>query len=117
MSFYSLTDFLEPIHLAAITGDVDIKEGQMGRSLGMYEDEFPDLTNVDIVIAGCDDLRGDGNPADLAGVNKIRKEFYALYFWHKDIRIADIGNIKRGVVPSNCYFIFSNAISCIWGVI
>jgi arginase family enzyme len=103
MSFYSLTDFLEPIHLAAITGDVEVKEGQMGRSLGIYEDEFPDLTATDIVIAGCDDLRGDGNPADLAGINRIRKEFYALYFWHKDIKIADIGNIKRGETLSDTY--------------
>jgi arginase family enzyme len=97
MQIQQLADFLEPINLAAITEDADLKEGQMGRSIILFEDEWPDLTDADLIIASCDDLRGEGIIGDLrAGSNNIRKEFYSLFYWHKQIRIADIGNIKSG---------------------
>ncbi|MEY4661416.1 MAG: hypothetical protein RLZZ42_1368, partial [Bacteroidota bacterium] len=97
MQIQHLADFLEPVNLAAITEDADLKEGQMGRSVILFEEEWPDLTEADLIIASCDDLRGDGISGDLkAGSNSIRKEFYSLFYWHKNIRVADIGNIKSG---------------------
>ena len=53
MSFYSLTDFLEPVHLAMVSGDAEIREGQIGKTLMIYEDEMPDLSQADVVIASC----------------------------------------------------------------
>ena len=104
MSFYSLTDFLEPVHLAMVSGDAEIREGQIGKTLMIYEDEMPDLSTADVVIASCNDLRGDGDLfKEGAGTDKIRKEFYALYQWHKDIKIADIGNIRSGASVSDTY--------------
>ena len=104
MSFYNLTDFLDPLHVASISEDADLKEGQLGRSIGIYETEFPDLSETDIVIAGCEDLRGDGNPSgDKAGIDNIRKELYSLYYWHKEVKIADIGNIRIGKSLADTY--------------
>lgn len=104
MALHSLIDFLDPIHLARISGDAEIKEGQMGRTLLVNEGEFPNLEGVDIVIAGCEDMRGDGNLAgEKAGVDQIRAAFYSLYCWHKDIKIADIGNIKTGATLTDTY--------------
>jgi formiminoglutamase len=104
MSFYSLTDFLEPVHLAMVSGDAEIREGQIGKTLMIYEDEMPDLSQADVVIASCNDLRGDGDLfKEGAGTDKIRKEFYALYQWHKDIKIADIGNIRSGASVADTY--------------
>ena len=104
MSFYNLTDFLDPLHVASISEDADLKEGQLGRSIGIYETEFPDLSETDIVIAGCEELRGDGNPSgDIAGIDNIRKELYSLYYWHKEIKIADIGNIRIGKSLADTY--------------
>jgi formiminoglutamase len=104
MALHSLSDFLDPIHIARISGDVEIKEGQMGRTLLVNEGEFPDLEGVDIVLAGCEEMRGDGDPAGTrAGIDRIRAAFYSLYCWHKDIRIADIGNIKTGATLTDTY--------------
>ena len=43
MSFYSLTDFLEPVDLAVVSGDAEIREGQIGKTILIYQDEMPDL--------------------------------------------------------------------------
>jgi arginase family enzyme len=69
----------------------------------VYEDEFPDLDNVDIVLVGCGEQRGaallhPGNAADV-----IRNEFYNLYYWHQDIKLADIGNVKIGKANTDTY--------------
>ena len=104
MSFYNLTDFLEPINIALISEDAEFREGQMGKSIAIYQDEFPDLSEVDIVIAGCNETRGNGASINTdAGVNQIRKEFYSLYYWHKEIKIADLGNICIGATVADTY--------------
>jgi ADP-ribose pyrophosphatase YjhB (NUDIX family) len=59
---------------------------------------------VDVVIVGCNETRGNGTPMKIdAGIDTIRKEFYSLYYWHKDIKIADIGNIKIGATLADTY--------------
>jgi arginase family enzyme len=104
MQIQHLADFLEPVNLARVTEDADLKEGQMGRSIILFEDEWPDLSQADLVIASCDDMRGDGIIGDMkAGTNKIRKAFYSLFYWHKSIRIADIGHIKTGANITDTY--------------
>ncbi len=104
MQFQHIIDFLEPVNLAKVTEDADLKEGQMGKAIAIFEEEWPDLEDVDLIIASCDDLRGDGIISQSnAGTDKIRKEFYSLYYWHKSIRIADVGHIKTGATLSDTY--------------
>ncbi len=40
----------------------------------------------------------DTNPADA-----IRNQLYKLHYWHKDVSIADIGNIKTGATLADSY--------------
>ncbi|HJW17896.1 MAG TPA: arginase family protein [Flavisolibacter sp.] len=101
--FESIGDFLDPVSLGMISNDTGYKEGQIGKVIKVYEDEFPDLDNVDIVLVGCGEQRGaallhPGNAADV-----IRNEFYNLYYWHQDIRLADIGNVKIGKANTDTY--------------
>lgn len=103
MSFDSLSDFLEPVNLSQITGDVEMREGQMGRTIQIHQHELPDISKADIVIAGCEELRGDGFPGAKAGIDNIRKEFYALYSWHNNIQLADLGNIHCGASLQDTY--------------
>jgi len=35
--------------------------------------------------------------------NAIRRQLYQLHFWHKDVSIADIGNIKTGATLADSY--------------
>src|SRR5215204_3329738 len=101
--FESIVDFLEPINLHALSGDSGYKEGQIGRIVKAYEEEFPELDVADIVLLGCGEQRGGAllHPGTAADV--IRNEFYNLYYWHQDIRLADIGNVKIGKTYSDTY--------------
>ena len=93
--FESIADFLEPVDLQAISGDTGYKEGQIGKLVNAYEEEFPQLDEADIVIVGCAEQRGGAllHPSTAADV--VRGEFYSLYYWHQDIKLADLGNVKN----------------------
>lgn len=104
MAFESIIDFLDPVDLPQILEDGDLKEGQFGKSIDMFQDAFPDLTHADIIIASCDELRGDGQLGSAsAETDAVRKELYSLYYWHKQINLADIGKIKIGMHVSDTY--------------
>ncbi|RYY61451.1 MAG: arginase [Chitinophagaceae bacterium] len=100
----NIADFLSPVNLAEISDDEGYKEGQLGRVMAIYEDEFPDLDEVQLVIVGCGEQRGAGliGPESRAA-NQVRKQFYQLFYWHTDVRIADLGNIKAGSSFSDSY--------------
>ena len=62
-------------------------------------------TEADIIIVGC-----TGNPGKLADCSRANAPGYMfaviymrLYYWHQEIRIADIGNIKHGATLSDTY--------------
>ena len=101
--FDSIIDFLTPLNGAEISGDVGYKEGQVGRSIKIFEEEFPDLDEVDVVIVGCTDQRGAALLHQSTAPFVIRNEFYNLFYWHQDVRIADIGDVKTGKASTDTY--------------
>ena len=100
----NLSEFLEPVNLHEISFDEAYKDGQLGSTIELYNENFPDIDDADIVIVGCGEQRGSGL---IHGQSKapdvIRRNFYQLYYWHKDVRIADIGNIKNGSLYTDSY--------------
>ena len=100
-----LTDFVEPVSLAAISEDQGFRAGQMGKQIQVFEEgAFPDLEAVDLVLVGCGEQRGLGMGRPFCkGTDQIRKIFYKSFYWHTEIRIADIGNIKPGASLSDTY--------------
>ncbi len=63
-----------------------------------------DWDSADIIIVGCGEWRGNDSEAEYAdGPNAIREEFYKLYNWHNDIKIADSGNIRQGATMEDTY--------------
>jgi arginase family enzyme len=103
--YLDLTDFLEPLNLAMLSNDQLYHEGQIGKNIAVYEDEFPDLRKVDIVLVGCAEQRGAGknNAFDTNPADAVRRQFYQLYQWHEDVVIADIGNIRIGSSVQDTY--------------
>ncbi len=84
--------------------DEDYKDGQIGKIIAVYEEILPDLEQADIVLVGCGETRGAGvNIHTTSAPDTIRAEFYQLFYWHSDIRIADVGNIKRGASLHDTY--------------
>ena len=43
---FHLTDFLDPVDPYALSYDSGYKDGQIGRSIKTYTEEFPDLSGV-----------------------------------------------------------------------
>ncbi|KYP15734.1 formimidoylglutamase [Flavihumibacter sp. CACIAM 22H1] len=100
-----LMDYLNPVSLAEISDDQGFRAGQMGKQVLVYEeDAFPDLDQPELILVGCGEQRGLGmGRAFSVGADQIRKSFYRSFYWHTDIRIADIGNIKPGASLSDTY--------------
>jgi formiminoglutamase len=102
--FLNISDFLLPVSRAGLSYDQGYKDGQIGRTIQVYEETFPDLDEADLVFIGCGEQRGSGmHMAYSAAPDAIRRQFYSLYSWHPDIRLADIGNLKKGSELADTY--------------
>lgn len=103
-NFFNIIDFLEPVSVANISQDEDFKPGQLGDTIKVYDGNFPDLSNTDIVLVGCGEQRGSGIPvSDAYSANAIRQQLYRLYHWHDTISIGDAGNVKTGRSYTDTY--------------
>ena len=110
--YLNISDFLSPVSLYEISNDEGYKDGQLGKSILLYDEEFPDLDDVQLVIVGCGEQRGAGLVgSESEAPTAIRKHFFGLYYWHNDIRIADIGNIKAGSAFTDSYAALKTVIN------
>lgn len=102
--FETIFDFLEPINLDELSNDEGFKDTQLGKHVLVNEEYFPDLENIDFVIVGFGENRGCmPSETTTAGPDTMRKEFYSLFQWHPDVRIADAGNVKPGATLQDSY--------------
>ncbi len=99
----NISDFLSPVNRAELSNDEGYKDGQFGKVLAVYENEFPDLDDVQIVLVGCGEQRGSGVLGTSHAPDAIRRQFYNLFYWHTDIKLADVGNIKAGSSFTDSY--------------
>ncbi len=101
---YDLHDFLTAIPVNELNDDKGYTDGQLAKHISIYEHELPDITGADIVLVGVNETRGSGI-FDNAGhaADSIRKNLYQLHYWHTDVIIADIGNIKTGATLNDSY--------------
>jgi len=99
-----ISDFLEPISLSQLSQDQGYRDGQIGKLIDVYDETFPDVYNADLVLVGCEEERGIGpNLRESGGPDTIREQFYQLYYWHPDIKLADVGNIRAGATLNDTY--------------
>ena len=101
---YDLHDFLTAVPIHELNDDKGYTDGQLAKHIAYYDTELPDITHADIVLVGVNETRGCGifdNTENAA--NCIRKQLYQLHYWHTDVVIADIGNIKTGATLNDSY--------------
>ena len=102
--YLNISDFLIHLDISTIAQNETYKDGQLGKTIATHENEFPDLDEVQIVLLGCGEQRGSGMiGAESTAPEIIRRHFYQLFYWHTDIRIADIGNIRAGASFTDSY--------------
>ena len=100
---YDLHEFLSPVNVAELNDDNPYNSSQFASIMKIYEEELPDLTGIDLVFVGVNEFRGSGFTSKMNAADAVRKQFYQLHYWHKDISIADIGNIKSGATINDSY--------------
>lgn len=110
-----IADFLAPVNLQQITNDEGYREGQLGKLVVAYEeDHFPDLDEAQLVIVGCGEQRGAGVMGAASNAPElIRKQFYQLFYWHPDIHLADVGDIKPGSSITDTYAALKTVVNAL----
>lgn len=104
MSLQTLIDFLEPVNIAQISNDEGFKDTQLGKHITVYDEAFPDISEADMVLVGCGEMRGAGMQyTNTDSPDTIRAEFYKLFHWHTDVTVADLGNVKCGATLQDSY--------------
>src|SRR3712207_2716111 len=101
--YLNIEDFLEPINKDMISEDAGYKDNQIGSVIDAYEEGFPELEIADIVILGCGEQRGAGLMTRSDAADEVRKEFYKLFYWHTDVKLADVGNLRIGNNVNDTY--------------
>ncbi|RYZ20162.1 MAG: arginase [Chitinophagaceae bacterium] len=99
--YLNLVDFLEPVNTSILSDDQGYREGQVGKVISVFEEQFPDLDTAQVVLVGCGEQRGAGRRGLSAAPDAVRAAFYNLYYWHTDVGLADIGNVKAGNSPAD----------------
>lgn len=108
----SILDFLEPVNLYVLSDDEGYKDTQLGKHVAVNDDYFPDLETADLVIVGFGESRGSLPLKNInEGPDAIRKEFYGLFHWHKDVHIADAGNVKPGATLQDSYAALKSVVN------
>src|SRR6185437_6965738 len=99
-----ISDFLDSVNLAELSQDQGYRDGQVGKIIDLYDEAFPDVYAADLVLVGCEETRGLGrDKRESGGPDAIREQFYQLYYWHHDIKLADVGNIRAGATLTDTY--------------
>lgn len=103
--YLNISDFLMPLNMQRLSLNEGYHDGQVGNLIAVHTaKEFPDLDEAQVVLVGCGEQRGSGMiHVDTNAPDVIRHQFYSMYYWHTDIQIADVGNIKPGSLYTDSY--------------
>ena len=112
MSLTTILDYLEPINLDLLSKDEGYRDTQLGKHIKANEGILPDVTAADLVIIGAGECRGGGfalNGHEAA--NAVRAALYSLYYWHTQVTIVDLGNVKLGQSIQDSYAALRTVVS------
>ena len=103
--FTHLHDYLLPISKASLNNDQAYDDFQIGGVTDAYEEgHVPNLDAADVILLGVSEDRGYGpGKRGPESPDIVRSEFYSLYYWHRDVKIADLGNLRKGVSLEDTY--------------
>lgn len=113
IDFSHLQDFLAPVSKTLLNEDEPYEPLQIGSSIDLYEeDHIPDLDAADIVLLGAGETRGTGLPNGRTDTpDVVRREFYRLFHWHQDVRLADAGNLLPGRSLADAYAALKSVVT------
>jgi len=98
------------IYFETLNFSINFEENQLGNLTEFNtEDNFPEWEKADIAIIGIEESRNGATGTELAP-NQVRDKLYRLYSHSKEIKICDLGNIKKGATVEDTYFAIADSI-------
>lgn len=94
-----------------------LNEEQLAASVLFYNPEVSvDFGEFDIALLGVPESRNSRlNPACSMAADEIRRQFYRLYKWNRDIHIIDLGNLIVGKTVDDTYRVLSDILAHLIG--
>ena len=108
------TDFLSPVDITKFSNGSSYPNNTIGSLIKCYSSEsnFPDLKKINIAFIGVQEERRAVNNEGCANApDHVREFFYKLYRGNYEIKIADLGNIKKGHTIDDTYFALRSVIN------
>lgn len=109
-----ISDFFEPVKIKGLNADGDFRSGKLGDIFKSYtkKTNFPSLENIDIAILGVKEDRFSlNNHGCSEAPDHVRDALHKLFQGPYKVRIADLGNIKRGFEVDDTFFAVKTVIS------
>lgn len=97
-------NYLAAVH-PAHTMDIPLVDQQIGKNIKIVTAKDHNIDDADFVIVGCGEFRQQyPNSTYSDGPDTIREVLYQSFYWHKDVIIADLGNIIEGQSAKDTHF-------------
>lgn len=94
---HGLNSFFALQHFADLPENESNNPLQIGKKIDILRSDSTSWGDAEIVIIGCGEQRGnDANHSISYAPDAIRAALYQLYNWHKEVIIADAGNLIQG---------------------
>ncbi|MFH1320966.1 MAG: formimidoylglutamase [Bacteroidota bacterium] len=106
--------YFEPIDTSKLENVDNYLPTSLGEIINIHKPEtgFPDFDDIDIAIIGVEEDRNAiSNEGCAMAPDYIRNKLYQLYQGSVEVKIADLGNIKRGNEVEDTYFALSATIA------
>lgn len=108
------SNYFEPVD-QEITGTIEeLHNYQLGKGIKIFTDSefFPDIDDVQMVLIGVpEDRRSIDNDGCATAPDHIRRYLYNLAAGHFSLKIADLGNLKRGFSVNDTYVALTSIIT------
>jgi arginase family enzyme len=109
-----LSLYFDPVTVESLHfPDEEALAGRLVHQVLLYNSEAPlDVSEADIAIMGVPEARNTyRNPSCSLAPDEIRRQFYQLYGWRKEVKIIDLGNFRLGNTVDDTYSALAEVIS------
>ena len=106
--------YFDPVDREGHVAEQPIDQNRLINRMEIFSDpdNFPDIENLDIAILGVkEDRASPGNKGCANGPDRVRDFLFGLYSHWQDLRIADLGNIKKGHSVEDTYFAVKDVLA------
>ncbi|MBL7882698.1 MAG: formimidoylglutamase [Bacteroidia bacterium] len=109
-----MQEYFSPIDIASFAGYKKYTDSSFGKIINIHTSaaDFPDIENIHLAIIGVEEDRRalDNEGCGLAS-DYVREHLYKLFQGNYSIKIADLGNIKKGNTIDDTYFAVTDVLS------